>query len=122
MRGAIAVVLAVSLAGVAVAGSGEPPRGQLPDAVIPQHYRLTLTIDPRQANFTGHAQIRVAVRDPTQTIWLHGNDLTVVRAAIDVGQRHIGARYREVEGTLGVARIDLDAPLPAGEAVLQIDY
>lgn len=122
MRGAVAVVLAVSLAGAGVADSGEPPRGQLPDTVTPQIYRLTLTIDPRQANFIGHAEIRVAVSEPTQTIWLHGNGLTVVRVAIDAGRRHIGARYREFDGTFGVARLDLDTPLPAGEAVLRIDY
>src|SRR5215472_12851243 len=118
-----AAMLALLFGGVAAAADNvDPPRGRLPDTVTPLDYRLALTINPRQANFTGRAEIRVSLREPTETIWLHGNGLTVARIAIYSGRRQIGGRYREFDGTLGVARIDLDAPLPIGEALLRVDY
>ena len=118
-----AMLLAVLLAGVAAAADNHDlPRGALPDTVTPLEYRLTLTIDPRQANFTGRAEIRISVREATDAIWLHGNGLTVARITVHTGRRQIGARYREFDGTLGLARADLEAPLPAGEALLRIDY
>ena len=116
------LALALLLDGVAAADNVDPPRGPLPDTVTPLDYRLALTIDPRQASFTGHADIRVSVREATKTIWLHGNGLKVARIAVSSGRRQIGARYREFDGTLGVARLDLDASLPKGEALLRIDY
>src|SRR5689334_20971231 len=122
MRDRFAVLVALLLSTAAAAASGEPPPGRLPDTVTPLHYRLMLTIDPRQANFTGHADIRISVRRPTKTIWLHGNGLTVAHVAISARARQIGARYREIDGTLGVARLDLDTPVPAGEALVRIDY
>jgi len=122
MKELFAGVLALLLSVSAMAEGGDAPRGRLSDTVRPLNYRLTLAIDPRQANFIGQAEIRILVREPTQTIWLHGNGLTVARVAISSRRDLVRARYREVDGTLGVARLDLDAPLPSGVALIRMDY
>ena len=99
-----------------------PPAGQLPDTVIPTRYYLSLTIDPRKANFSGRTEIEVTVRAPLRTIWLHGLGLHVSRVTVTSDGKTIAARYREVDHDSGVARLDTEAPIAAGAAVLRLRY
>ena len=97
------------------------PRGLLPDGVTPTRYSLELAIDPRQAGFTGTADIAVTIAEPTRSIWMHGLDLTQVEARVEAGGRTVVATYVPVDTTTGVVRLDLGEEV-AGPATLHFAY
>jgi len=98
------------------------PRGLLPDTVMPKHYALELTIDPRQSRFSGVTDIDVEVVRSTDVIWLHGLGLQVAEATVEAGGRSVRARYSEVEPVTGVARLELETPIDEGPARLHFVY
>ena len=98
------------------------PLGQLPDTVTPTHYRLSLSIDPRQEGFSGEAVIEVEIRVPVSTIWLHGLGLKVQSATISSGGHTAPAHYAEIDHETGVARLVSAAALAPGHAVLRLRY
>ena len=107
----------------ALARAEDPaPLGQLPDTVVPTHYRLSLSIDPRQKGFSGEAVIEVEIRVPLSTIWLHGLGLKVQSATISSGGHTAPARYAEIDHETGVARLVSAAALAPGHAVLRLRY
>ena len=57
--------------------------GKLPTGVTPLHYSLALTIDPRQARFSGEARIRLKFDKQTRSFWIHGRDLRVNAASLN---------------------------------------
>jgi len=114
--------IAVLMACVSHADEAAAPAGQLPDTVIPTRYHLSLNIDPREANFSGRTEIEVTVRAPLRTIWLHGLGLHVSGATVTSDGKTSAARYREVDHDNGVARLDSEAPIAAGAAVLRLRY
>ena len=73
------LLIAAFLTAFAVNSSADEaiPRGQLPDDVRPERYRLQFTVDPRQEQFSGVAEIDVTVARPVRIIWLHGHGLQV---------------------------------------------
>ncbi len=97
------------------------PLGRLSDAARPTAYRIDLTVDPAQPRFTGHVEIDAQVAAATGSLYLHGNGLTVTRAAARAGTRTIAARYTQVDAS-GVVRLDFDGTLPAGRVTLTFDY
>jgi len=100
----------------------ELPRGRLSDDVVPQHYALTLTIDPRQTSFAGEVNIEVHLKKPTQRIWFHGNGLKVEDATLRAGDRTLPLTYTEVDKVSGVARLDLPQVAAAGPGTLHLSY
>ena len=107
---------------VAIAEPGDPPLGQLPEAVTPTHYRLALTVVPEREGFSGLAEIQVQVAEPTRHIWLHGDDLEVAQASVTPAEGEaIEASWEQVDDE-GVAILRLGEVLPAGEATIRIDY
>jgi aminopeptidase N len=98
------------------------PRGQLPDDVRPERYRLELDVDPRKERFSGIAEIDVVVARPVRTIWLHGLGLTVGKLTVVAPLERLTANYEEVEPVTGVARVTLPVQLPAGRATLRFEY
>src|SRR5712671_3276579 len=104
------------------AGTEPPPRGRLPDVVVPERYRLTLKIDPRQPEFEGVTEIDVTLREPVGSIWIHGRGLRISEVRVATPGRTIRARYEEVDRDTGVSRVDLDEPAPAGKAVLTFKH
>ncbi|MBV8495353.1 MAG: M1 family metallopeptidase, partial [Gammaproteobacteria bacterium] len=115
-----------ALAALLFAGAGAAadtvPTGRLPGDVTPTHYQLNLRIDPRADEFSGRAVIRVTVRVPLRTIWLHGHGLEVAAVSVTSGSRSIPAHYAEVDRDFGVARVSTDADVPAGPATLSFSY
>ncbi len=101
------------------------PLGRLPGAVVPQHYKLELSIDPRQSVFTGRAQIEVDIARPLESIWIHGNQLQVNSAVLRQDeQTELKLQYEQMT-PLGLARLrprQNDLQLAAGSALLVIDY
>ena len=97
------------------------PVGQLNRAVRPLTYRLDFTIEPEKTHFSGRTEIDITLDHPTDLIWLHGDGLEVSVAYVKIGGDRFDARYEQVDDT-GVARLDFDQALPAGDAVLRIEY
>ena len=64
--------------------ASEIPTGRLPESVEPNHYRLSLTIDPRQTHFSGHVEIDVRLDRPTQSLWIHGHQIDVSHAVAEL--------------------------------------
>ena len=91
---------------------------RLPQSVVPQHYRLGLSIVPDLERFSGCVEIDVLIREPVDRIWMHGADLAF--DAIDVltesGDRFAvefhdvnadGLGYLLLPGELAPQRIEL---------------
>ena len=83
----------------------EYPRGKLPAGVTPLSYRLDLTIVPEQARFSGHAEIDIDLKEPAQSIYLHGRELKMTSAVAIHGKERSTAKYTELDN-LGTARLD----------------
>ena len=98
------------------------PMGRLPASVEPRGYRLTLTIDPRQAEFSGATEIDLSLREPARAIWLHGHGLRVSNVVLITSGRTVEGRYAEVDTVSGVARVDFDEEIAAGRALLRLTY
>ncbi len=97
------------------------PVGRLDESVVPQAYRLDLTIDPSQARFSGRTEIEVVLARPARFVDMHGRNLAVGSVvAIAGGLRHEG-RWRQLDDS-GVARISFDRDLPAGPVTLAFRY
>jgi alanyl aminopeptidase len=108
--------------GEVVATVAEPPAGQLPAGIVPTHYTLDLTIDPRETRFSGRVAIAVEISAPTDRIWLHGLGLDVTEAyALDAGEKRIEAMYAQALDS-GVASVTLAQALPQGSATLHFAY
>lgn len=122
MQAIIAALIIILSAPVVAYASDAVPQGRLPEAVTPQHYRLTLDIDPRQESFSGRADIDVSVATTTSALWLDGLGLKVGTVIAEAQGRKISGRYEEIDHETGVARIALAKPLPAGPATLHLQY
>ncbi len=122
MRGCLSLALLTLFATLSSAAENGPPPGRLPDTVRPTRYRLTLSIDPRQSEFSGETAIDVDVREPLSIIWLHGLGLKVRSASVSSQGRTLAAHYEEVDHDTGVARLATDGVLAAGKAVLHLTY
>ena len=97
------------------------PPGRLGTEVVPQAYRLDLTVDPTAPRFSGHAEIDVILAAPTSAIDLHGRGLAVSRAAARVAGRTVAGRWRQADPSGGV-RLSFGETLPAGAVTLAFDY
>ncbi|MBS0379962.1 MAG: M1 family metallopeptidase [Proteobacteria bacterium] len=118
----ITAAFALALAPYVLAAPSGAPEGRLPDTVTPSHYRLALTIDPRKDQFEGATTIDIDLHAATSVIWLHGLGLKVKTATIEANSHTITAKYEEVDHDTGVAKLTAAAPVPAGQAVLKIEY
>jgi len=102
--------------------AGEAPVGQLDKSVVPRHYRLELTIDPRQDRFSGQTEIDVTFNEPRDQFWLHGKNLEVTDAWLSDGSaERINATYEEKLDS-GVALVTLERPAAVGDATLHFSY
>jgi aminopeptidase N len=98
------------------------PVGRLDPGVEPRAYRLHLIIDPEETRFQGDVEIDVGLAFETDLVWLHGDGLSVDEASATTGAgERIAARYEQVDET-GVARLDFEAPLKAGDATLRLTF
>ena len=99
-----------------------PPLGQLPPTVTPTLYDLSLRLVPHETRFDGTVHIAVRLQEPTQTIWLHGQDLHVSDVSVQVfGGAKLAATYKQVTPD-GVSRIDTAQPIGPGEATLHLTF
>ena len=95
--------------------------GRLPASVKPERYRITLTVDPESAHFSGHVLIDVDLFEPAWTITLHALELTIQRVEIQIGKKTYAAKITENK-TEETISLTLSDTLPAGKATIAIDY
>jgi len=102
------------------------PQAQLGNNVIPTHYAIDLTIDPRNDSFSGVVTIDVDIKQATSKIWLHGQTITANGAVARLADgTEIAADYTEVDlevAPSGVASLTFADPVGPGAAVLVIPY
>jgi alanyl aminopeptidase len=101
--------------------AAEIPTGRLPEGIAPVHYRLHLTIDPRESRFSGRVEIDMVLNEPAEAIWIHGNEIEMDRASAKVQGDEIELGWTQVSD-IGVVRLEFERPLPAGTATLVFDY
>ncbi len=98
------------------------PRGPLGESVIPVAYRLELTVLPEEPEFSGVAEIDIALSAPTRLFYLHGNGLRVAAATLRTpAGREVEAQYTQLDDS-GVASLSFAEAVPAGPATLQLAY
>jgi aminopeptidase N len=97
------------------------PTGRLPSIAQPMAYRLHLVVDPAKSTFTGHTEIDAVLQDSVDSLYLHGNDLTVSAVTVTTAGGTVQARYVQVDPS-GVARLDFDTAVGPGKVTLVFDH
>lgn len=98
-----------------------PARARLPRGVEPRAQAIHLELDPKQERYRGRVVIDVALDRPRRTVWLNARELTVDSAVV-VGGTPQSARFTITDPVEGFARLDVDAPIPAGPARIELDF
>ncbi len=98
------------------------PQAKLPEWATPLEYKLQLTIDPSQSEFSGAVEIHVELAQATDVVWLHGDDFSISRAAWrdENDVEHVG-RYTEV-GHSGVVKFELGQMVEPQTIALHIAF
>jgi len=124
----VAVVLLCATSGLLGEGPAPPeaPKLRLPAGAAPLHYAIDLTIDPSKETFEGKAEIRISLKEETDTIWLNGKELGIRSASArpeSTGGGGSGAipAVATAEGR-DFLRIHFQRNLPAGPYVLALAY
>jgi aminopeptidase N len=116
---AIALAALAANAGAADPAPVAPPRPpalRLPTTVTPRSGALDLTVDPSAERYGGVARYDVTVAEPTRVVWLHAEGLEIRHAFVG------GRPARPVLAPGGFLGLELEEPLPPGEAVVEIDF
>jgi len=96
------------------------PTGALDASLArPLAYRLHMQIDPRQPRFSAELELDIALLQPDDGIWLHGQNIVVEHIALRDSDVEVDYQQRHASG---VARVGFATPQPAGELTLLIRY
>ncbi len=100
----------------------QPPKLRLAEvqSVAPVSYRAELNLDPHKDTFSGSLTVQLEVSQPTQTIWLNQEQITVQKATLTSGAQSLTATV--VPGGEDFVGLHFDAPVPAGRSQLHVDY
>ncbi len=98
------------------------PTGPLPCDVVPTLVHLELRLDPKQARFSGSTRIEATVAKATSTIWMHGRDLAIGKAAAVLADGTRIALSSASADASGVLKLTSTTPIPAGKATIEIAY
>tara|TARA_B100000795_G_C22797615_1_gene440169 strand:- start:231 stop:2942 length:2712 start_codon:yes stop_codon:yes gene_type:complete len=105
-----------------LAEQADSPQGQLPDWLIPNHYDLALKVDPDNASFSGEINIKVALTQATQELWLHGKNLTASAANfISENGTLTALTYKEM-GHSGVVKLSSDSVIAPQKGKISITF
>ena len=97
------------------------PAGKLTGQVQPQAYRLDLTIDPAQEQFSGKAEIDATLAAASRTIDLHWRDMKLHTVEVVAGGRVLSPHWQQQNET-GLGRLTFAEPVPAGPITLRFAY
>lgn len=98
------------------------PTGKLPVGVLPQHYALHLTIDPRGDRFSGEARIRVKLAQATDHVWLHAQAIDIEHASVADASGKISSMQMTRRDDFGLLDLKFARILPAQEIELAFTY
>jgi aminopeptidase N len=94
---------------------------RLPKTVVPSHYEIHLEPDLATGSLTGRETITVRLAEPTTSIVLNAVDLDLREAVVITGKKRHPARV-SLDPAAETATLTVDAPLPAGEAHIEIAF
>lgn len=115
LRLAAAALLTISVA----AHSAPANRVVLPDAVIPEHYRIDFTPDIDKLTFKGTVEIDLTVKRATDRIVLNAADLVIDEASLSGEAKAPAIGYDDEVQT---ATFTFDHPLGTGAHTLRLAY
>jgi alanyl aminopeptidase len=113
-----------SVVAAADAGTAAGPQNglfRLPAGIRPTAQSVSLEVDPAQPRFSGSTDIQLRVDSPLRDFWVSARELHVRGAFLQQG----GERWPvtlEPDDARGAARVRSPRSLPAGEAVLHVDF
>jgi alanyl aminopeptidase len=120
VRGKTALVIgALALALTARATVPEAPKLMLGTGVVPQRYRIDLTLTPGADSFHGLAEIDVQVAGATPLVWLNSTDLKISSALFRAGGREIVPVLSAEQH--GFIALQFDGPI-SGAGTLRFEY
>ncbi|HET7569568.1 MAG TPA: M1 family metallopeptidase [Gammaproteobacteria bacterium] len=98
------------------------PTGRLPTDVQPLAYNIDFTMDPDKAYFTAHEVLTVDLKQPTDTIWFHSQNIDIksIKLALENG-KSLNLRFRQVNDD-GVAKLSLPKTVQPQKARIVIDF
>ncbi|QSQ23529.1 M1 family metallopeptidase [Pyxidicoccus parkwayensis] len=98
-----------------------PPGLRLDSRVKPVRQAVTLELDPRQETFRGTADIELALfaDEPLRELWLHGDELTVEAATLEVNGRKVAVSALPVGEHIALVP---EEPVGKGSASLHLEY
>lgn len=117
----VALTALLLVSGLAAAAS-EVPVGRLPRTVVPAKVAVELKIDPSQARFSGVVRMNVRVAEATDTVWMHGRDLTISSARVTPKKGPAQQFKVELADVSGVLKLTVPKAIAAGDAVIDITY
>jgi aminopeptidase N len=94
---------------------------RLPGSVHPEHYRLTLTPDLKDATFSGSEKIDVLLDQPMDSITLNAAEIKFQSVTTRINGREVKADVTE-DSAKEQATFNFNRSLPAGRLTLDIDY
>jgi alanyl aminopeptidase len=98
------------------------PMGRLPADVHPTRYALDLTVDPSRDRFLGEARIAIELARPRRVIWLHGRELDVHEAAVELPDGTSVPAVWDQADPEGVVALRVDHPVGPGPATLRFRW
>ena len=106
---------------VVFAGARSASAQRLPADVVPIHYDITVAPDLAAAKFTGAVTIRLRLAKPSSTIVLNAAEITFKEVRVTAGGKTQVARV-VLDPKKEQAAFRVTAPVPAGEASVEIRY
>jgi puromycin-sensitive aminopeptidase len=95
--------------------------GRLPEWIVPQHYDLTLSVEPELEIFSGSVTIRLDIRESMECIVLHALELEISKAVITVGESAIAGTIT-ADPALETVIVDFSKRLAKGPALLTLVF
>ena len=94
---------------------------RLPDTVIPEHYKLTLTPNLANATFVGDETIDVMVQQPVEAITLNATEITFGTVTAIINGHELEATI-SLDAAKQQASFTFGRTIPAGEVSINILY
>ena len=115
------LLAAITTSSLLLAASCTASAQRLPNAVLPEHYTLTLTPDLKAATFSGVESIDVTVKAPVASIILNSAEIAFQSVTVSAARKRQTASVA-LDNEEEQATFTFPNPIPAGKATLSIAY
>ncbi|MCY1020411.1 M1 family metallopeptidase [Pyxidicoccus sp. MSG2] len=96
-----------------------PPKLRLDARARPVRQAVTLELDPRKEAFRGTADVDLTLTEATRELWLHGEELSVESATLEVNGRKVPVAALPMGEFLAFVT---EEPVGPGAATLHVEY